>query len=113
MPCKLTLEGNNYLYGGASAPGLGFTKATPNVDGVTNGSTLTIQGEGSLETKGGFYAAGIGSGYNGWEASAGQVSNIIINSGNITAEGGTNGCGIGSALYGKVNNIVLMVGILM
>ena len=104
---NLTLEGNNYLYGSGEASGLGFSNGTPNIDGITDGSTLTIQGEGSLEAKGAFYAAGIGSGYSGWEVSAGQVSNIIINSGNIKAIGGTHGAGIGSGLYGKVNNIII------
>ena len=104
---NLTLEGNNYLYGSGEASGLGFSNATPNIDGITDGSTLTIQGEGSLEAKGAFYAAGIGSGYSGWEVSAGQVSNIIINSGNIKTTGGTHGAGIGSALHGKVNNIII------
>lgn len=77
---NITLEGNNYLYGSGNAAGLGFANATPNIDGVTNGSTLTIQGEGSLEAKGAFYAAGIGSGYSGYDSAGGQASNIIINS---------------------------------
>ena len=104
---NITLEGKNYLYGSGDAPGLGFTNGTPNVDGITNGSTLTIQGEGSLEARGGKFAAGIGSGYSGSEVSGGQVSNIIINSGNIKAIGGNHGAGIGSALNGKVNNIII------
>ena len=95
---NITLEGKNYLHGSGNAAGLGFVNGTPNVDGVTNGSTLTIQGEGSLEAKGAHYAAGIGSGYSGYEASAGQASNIIINSGNIKTTGGTHGSGIGGGL---------------
>lgn len=104
---NIILEGNNYLYGSGNAPGLGFTKGIPNVDGVTNGSTLTIQGEGSLEAKGAFYAAGIGSGYSGIDSAAGQVSNIVINSGNIKTTGGTHGSGIGGGFHGKVNNIII------
>ena len=65
--------------------GLGFTNATPNVDGVINGSSLTINGTGKLTALGTGYSAGIGSGYSGWEVSGGLVSNIIINSGNIIA----------------------------
>ena len=105
----LTLEGNNYLKGGGShGPGIGFTNATPNVDGVTNGSTLTIQGNGSVEAIGTGWAAGIGSGYTGFDASGGQVSNIIIDSGNITAKGGSgHSAGIGGCLYSSVNNIII------
>lgn len=104
---NLTLEGENYLTGGSSAAALGFGKATPNVDGVTNGSTLTINGSGKLETVGGSYSAGIGCGYTGFEAAQGPVSNIIINSGTIIARGGANGCGIGSSWGGDVNNLVI------
>ena len=106
---KITLEGKNNLSGG-SAPGLGFTNATPNVNGVTNGSTLTIEGNGYLVAKASVYSAAIGAGYTGFEGSAGQVSNIIINSGNITADKSAwdgHGAGIGGGLYGKVNNIVI------
>ena len=106
---KITLEGKNNLSGG-SAPGLGFTNATPNVNGVTNGSTLTIEGNGYLVAKASGYSAAIGAGYTGFEGSAGQVSNIIINSGNITADKSAwdgHGAGIGGGLYGKVNNIVI------
>ena len=104
---KTTLEGKNNLSGG-SAPGLGFTNATPNVNGVTNGSTLTIEGNGYLVAKASGYSAAIGAGYTGFESSAGQVSNIIINSGNITADQtGGHGTGIGGGLYGKVNNIII------
>lgn len=107
---NLTLEGENYLFGGNSAAALGFSNATPNVDGITNGSTLTIKGNGKLEAIGKGYAAGIGSGYNGWEAAAGDANNIIINSGTIIARGGysgSHGSGIGSSLWHSVNNIVI------
>ena len=104
---NLTLEGNNYLKG--NGVGLGFTGATPNVNGVTNGSTLTIGGNGSLEVSSKGWAAGIGSGYGyGWNNNAmGTVSNIVINSGNITARGNSHASGIGCVLYGSVNNIII------
>ena len=104
---NITLEGTNYLYGSGNAAGLGFANGTPNVDGVTNGSTLTIQGNGNLEVKGAFYAAGIGSGYSGWDSAGGEASNIIINSGNIKAIGGTHGAGIGGGLHKTANNIII------
>ena len=106
---NLILEGNNSLYGGM-APGLGFVNATPNIDGVTNGSTLTIEGNGYLVANSSLYGAAIGSGYTGWESSNGTVSNIIINSGNISANNlNTNGHGaaIGGGLYSNVNNIII------
>ena len=109
---NIKLEGENYLYGGAGAPGLGFAGATPNIEGENNGSTLTIDGIGKLvagrNSKG--YEAAIGSGYSGYECAAGQVSNIIINGGNIIAGESiwdSHGAGIGAALHGKVNNIVI------
>lgn len=104
---NIILEGENYLIGGSDGPGLGFSKAKPNVDGERNGSTLTIDGNGSLYAKAGPWASGIGSGYTGWEASSGNVSNIIINGGNIEAVATINGAGIGSALHASVNNIII------
>ena len=104
---NLTLEGNNYLKG--NGVGLGFAGATPNVNGVTNGSTLTISGSGSLEASSNGWAAGIGSGYGyGWNNNAmGTVSNIVINSGNIIARGNSHSSGIGCVLNGSVNNIII------
>ena len=63
---KLTIEGKNYLHGGSSGVGLGFVGATPNVNGVTNGSTLTIEGNGYLEAKGEGWSPGIGGGRCIW-----------------------------------------------
>lgn len=104
---ELIIEGNNVLKGGSSAPGLGFAGATPNVDGVTNGSVLTISGKGSLICEGGSFGSGIGSGYTGFDAAAGPSNNIIINSGNIEAKGGNHGSGIGAPLYKDANNIII------
>ena len=103
----ITLEGNNYLQSGYG-PGLGFAGAKANINGITNGSTLTIEGNGNLEAKGlgnGYAASGIGSSYGG--DARGAVNNITINSGNITAIGKGNASGIGSVLYGNTNNIVI------
>ncbi len=74
-----------------------------NMDGETDGSTLTIKGNGSLETRGGAWGCGIGGRYSTW-----TVSNIIINSGNITALGGGGpSCGIGGGLRQPVGNITI------
>ena len=104
---NIKLKGSNYLRGAGSTPGLGFSKGTPNIDGNTIGSTLTIQGEGNLEAVGNQYAPGIGSGYTGLEGATGDANNIIINSGNIVAKAGSNAGAIGGALRKNVNNIII------
>lgn len=53
-------------------------------------SSLTIDGEGTLNATGNSSSAGIGS-YN--------VGTIIINGGNINAQGGQSGAGIGGSLH--------------
>ena len=80
----LVLEGSNYLYGYSGHPGIW----------VDEGSTLIIEGSGSLlaesdEATSGRGAAGIGAGYSG------NFGNIIINSGNVTSYGSGGGAGIG------------------
>ncbi|MCC8160167.1 MAG: carbohydrate-binding domain-containing protein [Oscillospiraceae bacterium] len=78
---------------------------------TSTGNTLTVTCEtddstDSLTAKGGYYAAGIGGGYN----SAGE--NITINGGTVTTiggyygagiGGGTNGTGIGGGSYITIN----------
>ena len=66
----------------------GFYKDYPGIY-VPLGSTLTIEGSGSLKAGGGGRAAGIGGGYNI------DCGSIVINGGTITAEGGSNSAGIG------------------
>ena len=104
---KIKLEGENTLIGGGSAPGLGFAGAIANIDGEIDGSTLTIEGDGILNVKGGDYAGGIGSGYGYWYAANGAANNIIINSGTIIARTGNNGDAIGPGLRNQANNIVI------
>ncbi len=103
---NISLEGSNYLKG-SDGPGLGFAKGTPNVNGVTNGSTLTIQGDGELLVEGCWANAAIGSGYTGYDSCAGDANNIIINSGTITAKGGQVAGTIGGGLRRNANNIVI------
>ena len=106
----LTINGvmdNNYRWAGITCEGdatitltgtnsvKGFYYERPGIF-VPEGSTLTIQGNGSLtarsgEGSSGGYAAGIGSEY---EKSSG---NIVILSGTITAYGGHNSAGIGGS----------------
>lgn len=103
---NIFLDGTNYLKG-CDAPALSFAYGTPNVGGVTTGSTLSIQGEGSLELHGCWANPAIGSGYTGWESCPGDANNIIINSGTILAYGYRVAATIGGALRKNVNNIVI------
>lgn len=62
----------------------------PAIQAGGSGTTLTIQGSGSVTATGGKYAAGIGSGKSG------ICGDITISGGNVTASGGQDGAGIGS-----------------
>ena len=66
--------------------------------------TLTIQGTGSLEAKGGAGGAGIGGGY------VGNGSNITINGGTVTATCGYHGAGIGGGYGGSGEKIEISGG---
>ena len=66
----------------------GFYNSYPGIH-VPSGSTLTIQGTGSLNASSNGWSAGIGSGRNI------SCGNITINGGTITATGGYDGAGIG------------------
>ena len=75
------------------------------------GKTLTIQGTGSINAKGGMEGAGIGSG------NSESCGNIIINSGSVTATGGVRAAGIGSGYRLSTNtscgNITICGGSIM
>ena len=66
------------------------------------GTTLTIQGSGTLNAQGGNGAAGIGGGFNNSNKTCGD---IVIKGGIINAIGGTGGAGIGSDDSGKCGSI--------
>lgn len=81
----LVLKGENYLEASGNHPGIW----------VEEGSSLTIEGDGSLvvyagNTTAGLGAAGIGGGYN--ESAFGSIT---INSGSVEAHGRAGGAGIG------------------
>ena len=69
-----------------------------------SGTTLTINGDGSLTANGAQYAAGIG--LNGaWNVTEDVIGgNIVINGGNITANGGVGAAGIGAGFTKDQNN---------
>lgn len=70
----------------------------PAIQAGDSGTTLTIQGSGSVTASGGQYGAGIGSGYS--ESKDIVCGDIVIESGTITATGGMNAAGIGSGGIG-------------
>ncbi len=69
-----------------------------------SGTTLTINGDGTLTANGGTDAAGIGLN-RAWNVTEDVVGgNIVINGGTITANGGTGGAGIGAGVTKDLNN---------
>ena len=78
----ITLVGTNSVAGADQKAG---------IQAGGTGTTLTIQGDGSLTATGGMGAAGIGTRYNGC-----TCGDIIISGGVVTATGGENAAGIGS-----------------
>ena len=74
----------------------GFYEDYPGIQAGPVGTTLTINGTGSLTATGGGFAAGIGSGFDG--ASCG---NITISGGTVNASSSKYGAGIGSGFQGS------------
>ena len=102
---EITLVGTNSV--------TGFSRYDPNIDAYRytagiqiggSGTTLTINGDGSLTANGAQYAAGIG--LNGaWNVTEDVIGgNIVINGGNITANGGVGAAGIGAGFTKDQNN---------
>ena len=71
-----------------------FYNLHPGIQAGPEGTTLTINGTGTLTATGGNWAAGIGSGYD--HATCG---NITINGGTVVATSAKQGAGIGSGYY--------------
>lgn len=92
----IILSGNNKVKGGHMYyPGIH----------IASGSTLTIQGSGSLTVSSNGIGAGIGGGYNGI-----HCGNIVIEGGTISATGGNDGAGIGGASRSSCGNITISGG---
>lgn len=106
----------------------------PAIQAGDSGTTLIIQGSGSVTAKGGVSAAGIGGetsrscgniiiesgtvnatskrfGAGIGSSDSGTCGDITINGGTITATGGFFGAGIGSGTGGKCGNIVIGSGV--
>jgi hypothetical protein len=76
-----------------------------------SGTTLTIQGSGSVTANGGKDAAGIGTGsYTSGLSTIYACGNIVIESGTITANGGYHGTGIGSGYDSFCGDITISGG---
>ena len=89
----LNCEGDAYITITGANSVKGFYRFYPAIQAGPEGTTLTIDGTGTLTATGGTAAAGIGSGRN---ASCG---NITINGGTIYAYSADAGAGIGSGYY--------------
>ena len=103
----LLLEGTNTVGGGEEHAGIS----------VPEGSTLTIDGNGSLTATGGFRAAGIGGGYvaisgNITVSDDGEDSSVITYDGGfVTATGGEGAADIGARLQIANNATVTLNGV--
>lgn len=85
-----------------------FANGLPAIQAGGNGTTLTIQGNGSLIANGS--GAGIGGGYDESTLSAIDCGNITILSGTVSASGYYTGIGGGS--MGSCGNILISGGII-
>lgn len=92
----LTLTNSNVLKSGYHKAGLQVDKDV----------TLTIDGTGSLDAQGGYYGAGIGIGYESNSTNE-DGGNIIINNGNIKANGGMGAAGIGGCYSRDFGDITI------
>ena len=109
----ITLVGTN------SVTGIDYQSAGIQIGG--SGTTLTVRGEGSLSATGGNQSAGIGLSRAWNPASDVTGGDIVIEGGNITANGGSQwGAGIGTGvIYGngsaktaRIGNIIIKGGTL-
>ncbi|MBR0187570.1 MAG: Ig-like domain-containing protein [Prevotella sp.] len=91
----LTCDGNANITITGTNSVKGFYKDYPGIQAGPTGSTLTINGTGSLTATGGIFAAGIGS---GWNATCGAIT---ISGGTVNASSGQYGAGIGSGSGGS------------
>lgn len=92
---SITCSGNaNIILMGSNTVSAASSSYLPAIQIGGTGTTLTIQGSGSLTAIGSAYASGIGT---GWAKGATVTGgNIIINVGTITATGGERAAGIGT-----------------
>ena len=94
-------DGSLKATGGANGAGIGGS--------MNNGTNkITIKG-GTVEAKGGLYAAGIGGGIGGGSGGGGGGGgeDITIKGGRVTATGGDYGAGIGGGSGGSGKNITI------
>ena len=99
----ITLEGDATIILKGENTVKGFYELYPGIY-VPEGSTLTIQGDGSLSASSNGWAAGIGGGYYI------ACGNIVIEGGTIEATGGKTGAGIGGGYGRSCGNISITGG---
>ena len=101
----ITLVGTNSVSGWDSYDSnIGANHYSAGIQIGGSGTTLTINGDGSLTATGGYEAAGIGLN-RAWNVTEDVVGgNIVINGGTITANGGTGGAGIGAGVTKDTQN---------
>ena len=92
----LTCDGNATITISGTNTVMGFYYKYPGIQAGKTGTTLTINGTGTLTATGGDFAAGIGSGYDG--ASCGHIT---ISGGTVNASSSMNGASIGSGFKGS------------
>ncbi len=97
----IILEGENSVKGGK--------ERWPGVQPGPSGTTLTIRGDGSLTAASNYVGAGIG-GYYFEGAYSQTLGNIVIEGGNITAKGGSQGAGIGGSDQCGIGDITISGG---
>lgn len=101
------IKGHNTVEGDADAYSCGIE--------VEYGSTVTFEGDGTLNVTGGKWGAAIGSygtDINIPENERVKVGEIIINSGNINAYAGRRGAGIGAGYHVNGNIITINGGVI-
>lgn len=110
--CKwagLTCLGDATLILSGTSSVRGFYQDYPGIY-VPVGSTLTIQGDGSLTADSNGYAAGIGGGFNYPDSPSKpdlSCGSIVIEGGTITANGGDRGAGIGGGWKSFCDGVVI------
>ena len=92
----LTCDGNATITISGTNTVKEFYYKYPGIQAGKTGTTLTINGTGTLTATGGDFAAGIGSGYDG--ASCGHIT---ISGGTVNASSSMNGASIGSGFKGS------------
>ena len=97
---KLTATGD------VECAGIGADFIPIDKDITVESGAITING-GIIESTGGRYGAGIGSGYNARVSTVANNKTITINGGNVTSKGGDSSAGIGGGRDQYIGDIII------